>query len=175
MAMRQGARGSSTTRYNTASLHPARSHGSWGQLGGWQMWLYVVLIFQIVPTNTISWVDLNRVQWCSISTAAIALASKLYTHCNIKTQITKQCNIFKINTHVFIEWEVVSLNSRCIVITFLFDWISLIFMGFVFFLCLHHHFYFLATLGVKEVLQSSKNLTLIFLWFPIILYITQTF
>nr|AVN67965.1 NADH dehydrogenase subunit 5 [Pycnoscelus sp. B103] len=34
----------------------------------------------------------------------------------------------------FIEWEVVSLNSSCIVMTFLFDWMSLIFLGFVFFI-----------------------------------------
>ena len=32
----------------------------------------------------------------------------------------------------------------------------------------HSHFYFWATLGVKEVLQSTKNLTLIFLWFLIL-------
>lgn len=31
----------------------------------------------------------------------------------------------------FIEWEVVSLNRRSIVITFLFDWISLLFISFV--------------------------------------------
>nr|YP_010946811.1 NADH dehydrogenase subunit 5 [Pycnoscelus nigra]WGO57568.1 NADH dehydrogenase subunit 5 [Pycnoscelus nigra] len=34
----------------------------------------------------------------------------------------------------FIEWEVISLNSSCIVMTFLFDWMSLIFLGFVFFI-----------------------------------------
>nr|QNV11697.1 NADH dehydrogenase subunit 5 [Rhamphomyia barbata] len=32
---------------------------------------------------------------------------------------------------IFIEWEVVSLNSMNIVMTFLFDWMSLIFMSFV--------------------------------------------
>nr|UJG45469.1 NADH dehydrogenase subunit 5 [Scathophaga stercoraria] len=32
---------------------------------------------------------------------------------------------------IFIEWEVVSLNSMSIVMTFLFDWMSLIFMSFV--------------------------------------------
>nr|UOU85377.1 NADH dehydrogenase subunit 5 [Rhamphomyia physoprocta] len=32
---------------------------------------------------------------------------------------------------VFIEWEIVSLNSMNIVMTFLFDWMSLIFMSFV--------------------------------------------
>nr|YP_009942423.1 NADH dehydrogenase subunit 5 [Anax parthenope]QOC71592.1 NADH dehydrogenase subunit 5 [Anax parthenope] len=34
----------------------------------------------------------------------------------------------------FIEWEVVSLNSMNIVMTFLFDWMSLLFMGFVLFI-----------------------------------------
>nr|YP_009630620.1 NADH dehydrogenase subunit 5 [Rhopalopsole bulbifera]QBR55140.1 NADH dehydrogenase subunit 5 [Rhopalopsole bulbifera] len=34
----------------------------------------------------------------------------------------------------FIEWEVLSLNSGQIVMTFLFDWMSLIFMGFVLFI-----------------------------------------
>nr|WGO58010.1 NADH dehydrogenase subunit 5 [Rhabdoblatta densimaculata] len=34
----------------------------------------------------------------------------------------------------FIEWEVVTLNSSSIVMTFLFDWMSLTFMSFVFFI-----------------------------------------
>nr|YP_010946408.1 NADH dehydrogenase subunit 5 [Haplosymploce aurantiaca]WGO57126.1 NADH dehydrogenase subunit 5 [Haplosymploce aurantiaca] len=34
----------------------------------------------------------------------------------------------------FIEWEVIMLNSSSIVMTFLFDWMSLMFMGFVFFI-----------------------------------------
>nr|AVN67672.1 NADH dehydrogenase subunit 5 [Symploce macroptera] len=34
----------------------------------------------------------------------------------------------------FIEWEVIMLNSTNIVMTFLFDWMSLMFMGFVFFI-----------------------------------------
>nr|AVN68252.1 NADH dehydrogenase subunit 5 [Rhabdoblatta sp. RHA] len=34
----------------------------------------------------------------------------------------------------FIEWEVVSMNSSSIVMTFLFDWMSLIFMSFVLFI-----------------------------------------
>nr|URX53183.1 NADH dehydrogenase subunit 5 [Neotermes phragmosus] len=34
----------------------------------------------------------------------------------------------------FIEWDVITLNSGSIVMTFLFDWMSLIFMGFVFFI-----------------------------------------
>nr|URX53480.1 NADH dehydrogenase subunit 5 [Kalotermitidae sp. 5 AB-2022a] len=34
----------------------------------------------------------------------------------------------------FIEWDVVTLNSGSVVMTFLFDWMSLLFMGFVFFI-----------------------------------------
>nr|URX53326.1 NADH dehydrogenase subunit 5 [Calcaritermes nearcticus] len=34
----------------------------------------------------------------------------------------------------FIEWEIVTLNSGSIVMTFLFDWMSLMFMGFVFYI-----------------------------------------
>jgi NADH-ubiquinone oxidoreductase chain 5 len=34
----------------------------------------------------------------------------------------------------FIEWDIITLNSRRIVITFLFDWMSFTFMGFVFFI-----------------------------------------
>lgn len=34
----------------------------------------------------------------------------------------------------FIEWDIITLNSGRVVITFLFDWISLSFMGFVFFI-----------------------------------------
>ena len=32
----------------------------------------------------------------------------------------------------FVEWEIITLNSSRVVITFLLDWISLIFIGFVF-------------------------------------------
>nr|AQM40013.1 NADH dehydrogenase subunit 5 [Tettigonia chinensis] len=35
---------------------------------------------------------------------------------------------------VFIEWEVFTLNSSSVVMTFLFDWMSLVFMGFVLFI-----------------------------------------
>nr|QHD47868.1 NADH dehydrogenase subunit 5 [Peltoperlopsis cebuano] len=34
----------------------------------------------------------------------------------------------------FVEWEVLTLNSSSVVMTFLFDWMSLIFMGFVLFI-----------------------------------------
>lgn len=32
----------------------------------------------------------------------------------------------------FVDWVIVSLNGRSVVMTFLFDWMSLLFMGFVF-------------------------------------------
>nr|WGO57945.1 NADH dehydrogenase subunit 5 [Hemithyrsocera longiseta] len=38
------------------------------------------------------------------------------------------------NLSYFIEWEIIMLNSSSIVMTFLFDWMSLMFMGFVFFI-----------------------------------------
>nr|YP_010946772.1 NADH dehydrogenase subunit 5 [Pseudoglomeris montshadskii]WGO57529.1 NADH dehydrogenase subunit 5 [Pseudoglomeris montshadskii] len=38
------------------------------------------------------------------------------------------------NFIIFMEWEIVEINSSCIVMTFLFDWMSLIFMSFVFFI-----------------------------------------
>nr|URX53506.1 NADH dehydrogenase subunit 5 [Longicaputermes sinaicus] len=34
----------------------------------------------------------------------------------------------------FVEWDIVTLNSGSVVMTFLFDWMSLLFMGFVFFI-----------------------------------------
>nr|URX53222.1 NADH dehydrogenase subunit 5 [Rugitermes laticollis] len=38
------------------------------------------------------------------------------------------------NLIYFIEWDIITLNSSSIVMTFLFDWMSLFFMGFVFFI-----------------------------------------
>jgi NADH-ubiquinone oxidoreductase chain 5 len=32
----------------------------------------------------------------------------------------------------FVDWDIVTLNGRSVLMTFLFDWISLLFMGFVF-------------------------------------------
>jgi NADH-ubiquinone oxidoreductase chain 5 len=32
----------------------------------------------------------------------------------------------------FIDWNIITINGRSVIITFLFDWISLLFMGFVF-------------------------------------------
>nr|AVN67987.1 NADH dehydrogenase subunit 5 [Macropanesthia sp. B115] len=34
----------------------------------------------------------------------------------------------------FIEWEIISINSSCVVMTLLFDWMSLLFLSFVFFI-----------------------------------------
>uniref|UniRef100_UPI0030DEB4F3 NADH dehydrogenase subunit 5 n=1 Tax=Myiopardalis pardalina TaxID=765351 RepID=UPI0030DEB4F3 len=40
--------------------------------------------------------------------------------------------VFLLNEYtIFLEWEVVSLNSSMVVMTFLFDWMSLLFMSFV--------------------------------------------
>nr|YP_010946980.1 NADH dehydrogenase subunit 5 [Symplocodes ridleyi]WGO57737.1 NADH dehydrogenase subunit 5 [Symplocodes ridleyi] len=42
---------------------------------------------------------------------------------------------FSLNDLIFfVEWEIVALNSSSIVMTLLFDWMSLLFMGFVFFI-----------------------------------------
>nr|UPX88389.1 NADH dehydrogenase subunit 5 [Nephrotoma quadrifaria] len=43
-------------------------------------------------------------------------------------------NFLSLDLVIFIEWEVVSLNSTSIVMTLLFDWISLMFMSFVLFI-----------------------------------------
>nr|QIC19208.1 NADH dehydrogenase subunit 5 [Ocydromia sp. DY-2020] len=40
-------------------------------------------------------------------------------------------NYLLMNYTMFIEWEIVSLNSMSVVMTFLFDWMSLMFMSFV--------------------------------------------
>lgn len=32
----------------------------------------------------------------------------------------------------FVDWDIVTLNGRSVIMTFLFDWMSLLFMGFVF-------------------------------------------
>jgi NADH-ubiquinone oxidoreductase chain 5 len=40
---------------------------------------------------------------------------------------------FVINDLVyFVDWNIITLNGRSVILTFLFDWISLLFMGFVF-------------------------------------------
>lgn len=53
---------------------------------------------------------------------------------------------------IFIEWEVLSLNSTSIVITLLFDWISLIFMSFVLFISSIVIYY------RKEYIQEDYNI-----------------
>nr|UXG19010.1 NADH dehydrogenase subunit 5 [Lejops sp.] len=52
----------------------------------------------------------------------------------------------------FLEWEVVSLNSMSIVMTFLFDWMSLMFMSFVLFISSLVIFY------SKEYMSSDLNI-----------------
>nr|YP_010146015.1 NADH dehydrogenase subunit 5 [Tipula nova]QQO80824.1 NADH dehydrogenase subunit 5 [Tipula nova] len=53
---------------------------------------------------------------------------------------------------IFIEWEVMSLNSTSIVMTFLFDWISLTFMSFVLFISSMVIYY------SKEYMQEDYNI-----------------
>nr|AHG53252.1 NADH dehydrogenase subunit 5 [Drosophila santomea] len=56
------------------------------------------------------------------------------------------------NMVYFIEWEVVSLNSMSIVMTFLFDWMSLLFMSFVLMIASLVIFY------SKEYMESDENI-----------------
>nr|YP_009919059.1 NADH dehydrogenase subunit 5 [Tipula fascipennis]QMP96652.1 NADH dehydrogenase subunit 5 [Tipula fascipennis] len=53
---------------------------------------------------------------------------------------------------IFIEWEVLSLNSTSIVMTLLFDWISLMFMSFVLFISSMVIYY------SKEYMQDDYNI-----------------
>ena len=80
---------------------------------------------------------------------------------------------FLINDLVyFIEWELISLHSSSIVITFLFDWISLIFISFVLFISSLVIFY------RKEYIAQDRNinrfilLVLLFVFSIIILIIS---
>jgi NADH-ubiquinone oxidoreductase chain 5 len=72
----------------------------------------------------------------------------------------------------FIEWEIISLNSISVVITFLFDWISLIFISFVLLISSLVIFY------RNEYMQEDYNinrfvlLVLIFVFSIIILIIS---
>nr|YP_133765.1 NADH dehydrogenase subunit 5 [Dermatobia hominis]AAR16441.1 NADH dehydrogenase subunit 5 [Dermatobia hominis] len=60
---------------------------------------------------------------CKISFISLFISSVLSFFMSI---------IFMMNDYsVFIEWEVVSFNSLSVVMTFLFDWMSLVFMSFV--------------------------------------------
>nr|UJG45482.1 NADH dehydrogenase subunit 5 [Sylvicola punctatus] len=54
---------------------------------------------------------------------------------------------------IFIEWEVVSLNSMSIVMTFLFDWMSLMFMSFVLLISSLVIYY------SKEYMSEDKNIS----------------
>jgi NADH-ubiquinone oxidoreductase chain 5 len=72
----------------------------------------------------------------------------------------------------FIEWEIISLNSISVVITFLFDWLSLIFISFVLLISSLVIFY------RNEYMQEDYNinrfvlLVLIFVFSIIILIIS---
>nr|YP_010946447.1 NADH dehydrogenase subunit 5 [Calolamprodes beybienkoi]WGO57165.1 NADH dehydrogenase subunit 5 [Calolamprodes beybienkoi] len=56
------------------------------------------------------------------------------------------------DTIYFIEWEVVTINSSSVVMTFLFDWMSLLFMGFVFFISS------LVILYSNDYMHGDKNI-----------------
>nr|YP_010692899.1 NADH dehydrogenase subunit 5 [Anastrepha distincta]WCB97989.1 NADH dehydrogenase subunit 5 [Anastrepha distincta] len=60
---------------------------------------------------------------CSISFLGLILFSVIFFFFSLLMLIKDFC--------MFIEWEVVSFNSCSIVMTFLFDWMSLLFMSFV--------------------------------------------
>nr|YP_009261960.1 NADH dehydrogenase subunit 5 [Tipula cockerelliana]AMN09075.1 NADH dehydrogenase subunit 5 [Tipula cockerelliana] len=61
-------------------------------------------------------------------------------------------NFLLMDLVVFIEWEVMSLNSTSIVMTLLFDWISLMFMSFVLFISSVVIYY------SKEYMQEDYNI-----------------
>nr|YP_010127723.1 NADH dehydrogenase subunit 5 [Oyamia nigribasis]QPP20250.1 NADH dehydrogenase subunit 5 [Oyamia nigribasis] len=62
----------------------------------------------------------------------------------------------------FVEWEVVTLNSTSIVMTFLFDWMSLIFMGFVLFISSLVIFYSQEYMGGDLNINRFISLVLMF-------------
>lgn len=72
----------------------------------------------------------------------------------------------------FIEWEIVSLHSISIVITFLFDWISLIFMSFVLLISSLVIFYRDQYIGEDYNVNRFILLVLIFVFSIIILIIS---
>lgn len=78
-------------------------------------------------------------------------------------------NFFIWDLTYFLEWEIIILNSNCIVITFLFDWISLLFISFVLFVSS------LVTLYRKEyIMQDLRFILLILLFvFSIIILIIR--
>nr|YP_009114938.1 NADH dehydrogenase subunit 5 [Acroneuria hainana]AIX03643.1 NADH dehydrogenase subunit 5 [Acroneuria hainana] len=62
----------------------------------------------------------------------------------------------------FIEWEVLALNSGAVVMTFLFDWMSLIFMGFVLFISSLVIFYSEEYMGGDMNINRFISLVLMF-------------
>nr|QNE85719.1 NADH dehydrogenase subunit 5 [Euleia heraclei] len=60
---------------------------------------------------------------CSISFLILIMTSITFFLFSLKFLMSDFC--------IFLEWEVMSLNSASIVMTFLFDWMSLLFMSFV--------------------------------------------
>nr|QNE85810.1 NADH dehydrogenase subunit 5 [Tipula varipennis]WVH45000.1 NADH dehydrogenase subunit 5 [Tipula varipennis] len=61
-------------------------------------------------------------------------------------------NFLMVDLVMFIEWEILSLNSTSIVMTLLFDWISLMFMSFVLFISSMVIYY------SKEYMQEDYNI-----------------
>nr|YP_010713138.1 NADH dehydrogenase subunit 5 [Cadrema minor]WDA94017.1 NADH dehydrogenase subunit 5 [Cadrema minor] len=80
---------------------------------------------------------------------------------------------FLINELVyFIEWEVVSLNSMNIVMTFLFDWMSLLFMSFVLFISSLVIFYSMEYMSSDKSLNRFILLVLMFVMSMMLLIIS---
>ena len=71
----------------------------------------------------------------------------------------------------FIDWNIITLNDRSIIITFLFDWMSILFMGFVFiissFVILYSDDYMFGNLNIIRLI----SFVLIFVLFIIFLII----
>lgn len=76
------------------------------------------------------------------------------------------------NICFFIEWDVVRINSMNIVITFLFDWMSLLFMGFVLFISSIVIFYSYNYIEGDPYLSRFILLVLIFVFSIILLIIS---
>nr|WHU31457.1 NADH dehydrogenase subunit 5 [Claassenia sp. 2 YNX-2023a] len=68
----------------------------------------------------------------------------------------------------FIEWEILSLNSGSVVMTLLFDWMSLIFMGFVLFISSLVIFY------SEEYMGSDLNISR-FIWLVLMFVLSMMF
>nr|YP_010946941.1 NADH dehydrogenase subunit 5 [Sigmella digitalis]WGO57698.1 NADH dehydrogenase subunit 5 [Sigmella digitalis] len=72
------------------------------------------------------------------------------------------------NMVVFVEWEIVSLNSSSIVMTFLFDWMSLLFMGLVLFISS------LVVLYSEDYMFGDDNLNR-FIWLVLLFVMSMMF